>query len=182
MHILELPPLWESLPPKGYGAIEYLVSKQIEGYIANGHQVTTYASGDSNIDGNLIPICEKSLNNLDVQDPEIFRIIQFQKALENANQYDLIHCHLHSNSGWLGLPMLEKLAHKTIFSLHTFANNENRKLVSLHPHCKFIAASKSHAESYKSSFVSEFVYHGICLDEFDFLPCFSNPTLFCFFR
>ena len=47
MHIAQVAPLTEAIPPKLYGGTERVVSWLTEGLIALGHEVTLYASGDS---------------------------------------------------------------------------------------------------------------------------------------
>ena len=47
MHIAQVAPLTEAVPPKLYGGTERVVSWLTEELIALGHEVTLYASGDS---------------------------------------------------------------------------------------------------------------------------------------
>ena len=47
MHIAQIAPLTEAVPPKLYGGTERVVSWLTEELIALGHEVTLFASGDS---------------------------------------------------------------------------------------------------------------------------------------
>ena len=47
MHIAQVAPLTEAIPPKLYGGTERVVSWLTEELIALGHEVTLFASGDS---------------------------------------------------------------------------------------------------------------------------------------
>ena len=47
MHIAQIAPLTEAVPPKLYGGTERVVSWLTEELIALGHQITLFASGDS---------------------------------------------------------------------------------------------------------------------------------------
>ena len=47
MHIAQIAPLTEAIPPKLYGGTERVVSWLTEELIALGHEVTLFASGDS---------------------------------------------------------------------------------------------------------------------------------------
>lgn len=47
MRIAQVAPLWESVPPKLYGGTERIVSYITEELVALGHDVTLFASGDS---------------------------------------------------------------------------------------------------------------------------------------
>ncbi len=53
MKIAQLAPPWISVPPNGYGGIEWVVSLLTEELIALGHEVTLFASGDSITAGQL---------------------------------------------------------------------------------------------------------------------------------
>jgi hypothetical protein len=47
MHIAQIAPLYETVPPKFYGGTERVVSWLTEELITLGHEVTLFASGDS---------------------------------------------------------------------------------------------------------------------------------------
>src|SRR5439155_10335744 len=47
MRIAQVAPLYESVPPKGYGGTERVVSYLTEELVRQGHEVTLFASGDS---------------------------------------------------------------------------------------------------------------------------------------
>ena len=48
MKIAQIAPLYESVPPKYYGGTERVVSYLTEELVRQGHDVTLFASGDSN--------------------------------------------------------------------------------------------------------------------------------------
>lgn len=180
LRIAEIPPIWESLPPKGYGAIEYLVSSLTHEFTCRGHNVQTYASKDSCVAGKLIPVVNTSLNNGSYADSEVLRMMQFIRALENANNHDIIHCHLHSNTGWLGLPLLKDIHKKTVFSIHTFPTDANKKLIAMFPDCHFVAASRAHIASFGRPEVSDYVHHGVEMSDFQFKAVPENPPYLAF--
>ena len=47
MKILQIAPLWERVPPPGYGGTEAVVSVLTDALVRAGHDVTLWASGDS---------------------------------------------------------------------------------------------------------------------------------------
>jgi glycosyltransferase involved in cell wall biosynthesis len=47
MRIAQIAPPWIAVPPRGYGGTEWVVQQLCNGLTARGHQVTLYASGDS---------------------------------------------------------------------------------------------------------------------------------------
>ena len=47
MRILQIAPVWETVPPPRYGGTEAVVSVLCEELVRRGHEVTLCASGDS---------------------------------------------------------------------------------------------------------------------------------------
>ena len=61
MRIAQVAPLIESVPPRGYGGTERVVSYLSEALVELGHEVTLFASGDSRTAGQLVPVIPASL-------------------------------------------------------------------------------------------------------------------------
>src|SRR6478752_6668617 len=61
MRIAQVAPLAEAVPPKLYGGTERVVSWLTEELVAEGHEVTLFASGDSTTSAKLVP-CEPPRN------------------------------------------------------------------------------------------------------------------------
>ena len=61
MKIAQIAPLMESVPPQLYGGSERIVSYLAEELVAQGHEVTLFASGDSITAGHLVPCCTQAL-------------------------------------------------------------------------------------------------------------------------
>jgi hypothetical protein len=61
MRIAQVAPLFESVPPKLYGGTERVVSYITEELVRMGHDVTLFASGDSETAARLVPACCQAL-------------------------------------------------------------------------------------------------------------------------
>ena len=61
MRIAQVAPLFESVPPKLYGGTERVVSYLTEELVRQGHEVTLFASGDSETAARLVPACPRAL-------------------------------------------------------------------------------------------------------------------------
>ena len=61
MKIAQIAPLAESVPPKFYGGTERIVSYLTEELVRQGHDVTLFASGDSQTSAELVPITKMAL-------------------------------------------------------------------------------------------------------------------------
>jgi hypothetical protein len=60
MKIAQVAPLFESVPPQGYGGTERVVSYLTEELVRQGHQVTLFASGDSITQARLVATCARA--------------------------------------------------------------------------------------------------------------------------
>jgi Glycosyltransferase Family 4 len=61
MKIAQVAPLHESVPPKLYGGTERVVSYLTEELVRQGHEVTLFASGDSQTAAALVPMSGAAL-------------------------------------------------------------------------------------------------------------------------
>ena len=60
MKIAQIAPLVESVPPRLYGGTERVVSWLTEELVAQGHDVTLFASGDSRTKAKLAPVVPRA--------------------------------------------------------------------------------------------------------------------------
>ena len=95
MHIAQVAPLTEAIPPKLYGGTERVVSWLTEELIALGHEVTLYASGDSMTSARLEAVWPRALR-LDgaVRDPNALHMLMLERVFECASDFDFLHFHL----------------------------------------------------------------------------------------
>src|SRR5262245_49227477 len=61
MKIAQISPLIESVPPRLYGGTERVVSYLTEALVAQGHEVTLFASGDSVTAARLVSCCTMAI-------------------------------------------------------------------------------------------------------------------------
>lgn len=95
MRIAQVAPLFESVPPKAYGGTERVVSYLTEQLVELGHDVTLFASGDSQTSAELVPCSERSLRvNLPRGDSLALHMLMLEKVQQRAHQFDLIHYHV----------------------------------------------------------------------------------------
>ncbi|MGO9949469.1 MAG: glycosyltransferase family 4 protein [Steroidobacteraceae bacterium] len=95
MHIAQIAPLTEAIPPKLYGGTERVVSWLTEELIALGHDVTLFASGDSVTSAQLDAVWPRALR-LDgsVRDPNALHMLMLERVYRRAADFDFLHCHL----------------------------------------------------------------------------------------
>ena len=115
MRIAQVAPLWESVPPKLYGGTERIVSYMTEELVAMGHDVTLFASGDSETSARLEAICPQALRlNTGIFNRDAPLIMQQERALGVTGNFDIVHSHLD----FLGFPVARRNAVPMVTTLH----------------------------------------------------------------
>lgn len=95
MRIAQVAPLFESVPPGGYGGTERVVSYLTEALVEQGHDVTLYASGDSVTAAHLVPIVDRCLRPARRQaEWPVWDTIMLDRVMADAADFDVIHFHL----------------------------------------------------------------------------------------
>jgi glycosyltransferase involved in cell wall biosynthesis len=106
MKIAQVAPLMESIPPKFYGGTERVVSYLTEELVRQGHEVTLFASGDSQTAAILHATVPAALRlNPAIQDPLAYQILQLEEVRRRAHEFDVVHFH----SEYLHLPLIRAL-------------------------------------------------------------------------
>jgi glycosyltransferase involved in cell wall biosynthesis len=95
MHIAQIAPLTEAIPPKLYGGTERVVHWLTEELVALGHDVTLFASGDSCTSAKLDAPWPRALR-LDgsVRDPNALHMLMLERVRQQADDFDFLHFHL----------------------------------------------------------------------------------------
>jgi glycosyltransferase involved in cell wall biosynthesis len=95
MHIAQIAPLTEAIPPKLYGGTERVVSWLTEELMALGHEITLFASGDSVTSARLEAVWPRALR-LDgaVRDPNALHMLMLERVYRRATDFDFLHFHL----------------------------------------------------------------------------------------
>ncbi|MDQ2803711.1 MAG: glycosyltransferase [Pseudomonadota bacterium] len=95
MRIAQIAPLHEAVPPKLYGGTERVVSFLTEELVALGHEVTLFASGDSETNAQLEAIWPHALR-LDpaIRDPIAPHMLLMEAARKRADEFDVMHFHV----------------------------------------------------------------------------------------
>jgi glycosyltransferase involved in cell wall biosynthesis len=99
LRIAQVAPPIERVPPDGYGGTERVMHELIGELVRRGHEVTTFASGDSKVAGRLVPTVKKSLRPAGFgDDPSGFILSTMLTVLDHQAEFDVIHSHLEWSS------------------------------------------------------------------------------------
>lgn len=117
MRIAQVAPLFESVPPSAYGGIERIVALLCDGLVQRGHDVTLFASGDSNTSARLVNSRYRCLDH----DPAsqyssiAAHIAMLDEVRDREAEFDIVHCHI---SDFLHFPFFEDFSAKTLTTPH----------------------------------------------------------------
>jgi glycosyltransferase involved in cell wall biosynthesis len=115
VRIAQLAPLFESVPPRGYGGTERVVAYLTDALQASRHQVTLFASGDSRTTAELCAGSPRALR-LDPRgdDPVASHLLMIERVFERASDFDIIHAHLD----YLAFPTARRCEVPVVTTLH----------------------------------------------------------------
>ncbi len=115
MRIAQVAPLFESVPPKLYGGTERVVSYLTEELVRLGHDVTLFASGDSETAARLIAPCKRALRlDTSCKDQLVHQLLELEQVAGQASRSDVIHYHVDC----LHLPLARRLNVPHVTTLH----------------------------------------------------------------
>ena len=122
MRIAQIAPPWIPIPPKQYGGTENVIYHLVEEQVAQGHDVTLFAPGDSKTSARLVSFFHKSLLASSV--PWTMHLKAFyhlQKAVDyiKEQRFDIVHTHLSSCSDMYIFPLTAHLATPHVTTLHS---------------------------------------------------------------
>jgi glycosyltransferase involved in cell wall biosynthesis len=99
LRIAQVAPPLERVPPRAYGGTERVVHELVVELDRRGHEVTTFASGDSHVPGRMIATVESALRPAGYTgDPLPYMLATMRAVLDRADEFDVIHSHLEWSS------------------------------------------------------------------------------------
>jgi glycosyltransferase involved in cell wall biosynthesis len=162
MKIAQIAPLVESVPPRFYGGSERIVSYLTEELVAQGHDVTLFASGHSITSAKLVPCCAQALRfNPAVRDPIPYYMLMLDKVRRMADQFDVLHFHIDQ----FHFPIFSPLARRTVTTLHGRQDLHDLKgLYAGFPQMPLVSISTAQREPIPDANFVGTVYHGLPRD------------------
>ncbi len=95
MRIAQIAPLFEAVPPKLYGGTERVVYSLTEALVELGHDVTLFASGDSETSAKLDAPWPRSLRlDPDLRDWVATFALMIEHVAQRAHSFDILHFHI----------------------------------------------------------------------------------------
>jgi glycosyltransferase involved in cell wall biosynthesis len=160
-------------PPRHYGPWEMTTSLLTEALVAQGVDVTLFATGDSLTKGKLKAICPRPYSEDQSLDPKVWEILHVAHAFEHAHEFDI----LHNQADFIPLPFSRLVATPIVTTIHGFSSR--RILPAFQAYNDRIAyVSISDADRDPSLTYAATIHHGIPLDDFPFDPKGGSDLLF----
>jgi glycosyltransferase involved in cell wall biosynthesis len=156
------------VPPKLYGGTERVVSYLTEELVRLGHDVTLFASGDSQTSAHLEACTQRALR-LDprVLDPVPHTVLMLEKVRQRAQQFDVLHFHVDH----LHFPLFRPLAAKTVTTLHGRLDLPDLKaLFNEFTDMPLVSISDSQRRPHPAALWVGTVYHGLAPEVCPFNP------------
>jgi glycosyltransferase involved in cell wall biosynthesis len=159
MRIAQIAPLAESVPPKLYGGTERVIAWLTEELVEMGHEVTLFASGDSQTRARLVPAWPRALRlGRPRSDPAVAQSALLEAMAAQAAEFDVIHAHVD----WLHLPLLTRLGVPFLTTLHGRLDSPDLpELVRRFPQAPFVSISDNQRQPLHEATWLGTVHHGL---------------------
>jgi glycosyltransferase involved in cell wall biosynthesis len=176
MRIAQVAPLYESVPPRAYGATERIVSALTESLVALGHDVTLYATGDSHSRARLHATSPAALwHDERVWDTTSHHLRQLDAVARHAPRFDLIHFHGEP----FHLPLLRWLPCASVTTVHgRLLAADHAPLFDAFPDAPLVSISDSQRKGAPRANWIATVHHGLPRDAMRFSPKAGDYLLF----
>jgi glycosyltransferase involved in cell wall biosynthesis len=174
LRIAQVAPPMEQVPPEAYGGTERVVFELVTELVRRGHDVTTFASGDSSVPGKLLATVPRALRAAGHGgDVSGYMLSTMLKALDRESDFDIIHGHLD----WYGLALRRASRKPVVSTFHGRLDLPwSRDMLADRPD-GLVAISESQA-SVHPEVPWTIVHNGLSLDAAPFERRRSNALVF----
>src|SRR5918992_3815303 len=126
MRIAQVAPPWVSVPPKGYGGIEWVVSLLADGLVDRGHEVTLFGTGDSVTKAHLEYMFEHA-DGIEAINSIWHDTVHQAFVHRDLSRFDLVHQHVY----WSGVVAGMGAGIPVVHTLHRHFSDQMRRIYEL---------------------------------------------------
>ncbi len=177
LKIAQIAPISERVPPKKYGGTERVIHALTEELIKRGHDITLFASGDSETKAKLVSIYPRSLREAKIPDPygiNELTLLNIGNAYKRQLEFDIIHDHNHIVS----LQAAHFSKTPVIMTLHGPFTTINKKLFETLDNPYFVTISESQTKKAPNIKIVDTIYNGLPLENYPFQKNHGQYLLF----
>jgi glycosyltransferase involved in cell wall biosynthesis len=173
MHIAMLSPIAWRTPPRHYGPWENVASLITEGLVSSGHDVTLFATADSQTSGTLHAVCPQGYEEDRTIIPKVWECLHVSELFEHAEDFDIIH----NNFDFLPLTYTSFITIPVVTTIHGFSSPGILPVYKKY-NGKVYYVSISDADRSPELDYIKTIHHGIDIKHFDFQPEPDDYLLF----
>lgn len=178
MRIAQIAPTYERVPPRAYGGTETMVSLLTEELVARGHDVTLFATGDSETSAVLHSVVARPMRYGDVVDgvghAEYLQLANVQAGFRAAatGAFDVVHSH----AGVEGLILGAGSRTPVVSTMHNPFVARTQPIWDAYPWFHH-AVSAASAATFPRRGALDPIHHGIDVASFRFEPRATDGDL-----
>ena len=161
-NIAVLSPVAWRTPPRAYGAWETVVSNLTEGLVANGWDITLFATADSITNAKLSSTISQGYEEDKSVDPRIVSCLHISEVFEHADRFDLIHNHFD----YLPLTYSKLVSTPVLTTIHGFSSPQILPVYYKYKDNYYVSISNSDRLEGLNYIAT--VYNGINLQDFTY--------------
>lgn len=167
MRIGILGPISWRVPPRHYGGWELVTYNLAESLVDRGHEVTLFATADSQFNGRLKSICPRPLSEDPTLPSRVYESLHAAIAFEHAGEFDLIHNHL----GCYPVCCCKLIPVPMVTTLHGSAAEDHSRLIySRYRDSYYVSITNAERQLAPGLNYVDTVYNGIDVKAFEFNP------------
>jgi glycosyltransferase involved in cell wall biosynthesis len=165
LRIAQVAPPFERVPPRAYGGTERIVHGLVNELDRRGHEVTTFASGDSVVPGRHIKTVPQALRPLGYAGDSLpYMQLTLHEVLARANEFDIIHSHME----WASLLLARVSPVPVVSTFHGRLDLPYADAMFRDPPAGLVAISKNQASTHPDVPWAAVVHNGLRLTESPF--------------
>jgi len=173
MRIAMLSPIAWRTPPRHYGPWENVVSLITEELVSRGHDVTLFATGDSETKGKLHAVCARGYEEDPSIEPKVWECLHISELFEHAEEFDIIH----NNFDFLPLTYTGLITTPVVSTIHGFSSADILPVYKKYNGKVFYVSISDADRSPELDYIKT-IHHGLDLNQFDFRPEPDDYLLF----
>jgi glycosyltransferase involved in cell wall biosynthesis len=175
VRIALIAPPWYTIPPSGYGGIEWVVALLADGLTERGHEVTLFAAPGSNTRARLVSPLDEEPPREAIGDPW-YEASHVVSVYEHGDEFDILHDH----TGPVGVTAGALSNCPTIHTLHGPFTQQAHMLYSRVARQHWFVAISESQRSYAPENLrwAAVVYNGIPMDRYPFREAKDDFLLF----
>lgn len=174
MKILQIAPPWLSIPPQNYGGTEWIIANLIKELDKQGHQVTLFATGNSQTAAELKYVYDTGLFEQNDAEWSLMQpalalpaLVHYDQAFKEAasGKYDIVHAHLSAGTDLMKLKFLSELTvpylatTHMIFPFDKWSNKDDEYVKYYARDIRLVFISQTQSQLYSNDFYKLGVVH-----------------------